>query len=175
MDSIRQTTKRAFTFNDEQNTSARNATKRIRQESNDEVTPQTRASQQKTNDDYTVGWICAIPTEYVAAQAILDERHNGAEHVAISDQNDYTLGRIGRHNVSIAVLPAGEYGTASAATVASNMMNTFPNIRIGLMVGVGGGAPSKRHDIRLGDVVVSEPQGENGGVLQYDFGKTVQD
>jgi hypothetical protein len=28
-----------------------------------------------THDDYTVGWICAISTEYVAAQAFLDEKH----------------------------------------------------------------------------------------------------
>jgi hypothetical protein len=35
------------------------------------------------------------------------------------------------------------------------MMHSFPNIRIGLLVGVGGGAPSPKHDIRLGDIVVS--------------------
>lgn len=27
-------------------------------------------------EDYTVGWICAITTEYVAAQAFLDEKHD---------------------------------------------------------------------------------------------------
>jgi nucleoside phosphorylase len=42
------------------------------------------------------------------------------------------------------------------------------------MVGIGGGVPSSQHDIRLGDVVVSKPVGELGGVVQYDFGKTVQ-
>jgi hypothetical protein len=26
---------------------------------------------------YTVGWICAVPTEYVAAQEFLDEEHDG--------------------------------------------------------------------------------------------------
>ncbi|KAL5083750.1 hypothetical protein Trisim1_000954 [Trichoderma cf. simile WF8] len=54
------------------------------------------------------------------------------------------------------------------------MLHSFPNIRIGLMVGIGGGAPSSKHDIRLGDVVVSAPRGGNGGVFQYDFGKAVQ-
>ncbi|UKZ58049.1 hypothetical protein TrVGV298_011911 [Trichoderma virens] len=54
------------------------------------------------------------------------------------------------------------------------MLRTFRNIRIGLMVGIGGGAPSRRHDIRLGDVVVSAPRDGRGGVLQYDFGKTIQ-
>jgi nucleoside phosphorylase len=41
------------------------------------------------------------------------------------------------------------------------------------MVGIGGGAPSEEHDIRLGDVVVSRPTGQFGGVIQYDFGKAL--
>ncbi|KAH6960053.1 hypothetical protein BKA56DRAFT_647910 [Ilyonectria sp. MPI-CAGE-AT-0026] len=125
-------------------------------------------------NDYTVGWICAVSTEYVAAQAFLDEEHGGPEHVSPNDNNDYTLGKIGKHNVVIAVLPDGEYGTSRAASVASDMMHSFPNIRIGLMVGIGGGAPSRKHDIRLGDIVVSAPRDGKSGVLQYDFGKTIQ-
>jgi len=125
--------------------------------------------------NYTVGWICAITTEYVAARAFLDEEHEGPESVSEHDNNDYTLGKVGKHNVVIAVLPDGEYGTASAASVASDMRHSFPNIRIGLMVGIGGGAPSRNHDIRLGDIVVSSPRDGKGGVFQYDFGKTIQD
>lgn len=123
---------------------------------------------------YTVGWICAITTEYVAARAFLDDEHDSPATVAFYDSNEYTLGRIGRHNVVIAVLPDGEYGNASAASVAKDMLHSFPNVRIGLMVGTGGGAPSLKHDIRLGDVVVSAPRNGKGGVFQYDFGKTVQ-
>ncbi|KAM0254836.1 hypothetical protein ACHAQJ_006376 [Trichoderma viride] len=130
---------------------------------------------QKANDEYTVGWICAISTEYVAAQAALDEEHERPEHVARGDHNDYTLGRIGKHNVVIAVLPNGEYGTDSAALVARDMLHSFTNIKIGLMVGIAGGAPNERHDIRLGDIVVSAPRDGQSGVLQYDFGKMVQD
>ncbi|KAL5362939.1 nucleoside phosphorylase domain-containing protein [Aspergillus floccosus] len=123
--------------------------------------------------DYTVGWICALSTEYVAAQVILDEEHGAPDYVSDKDNNDYTLGKIGEHNVVIAVLPEGEYGTASAAAVAKDMLHSFPAVRIGLMVGIGGGAPMK-HDIRLGDVVVSAPRDGTGGVFQYDFGKTIQ-
>jgi nucleoside phosphorylase len=124
---------------------------------------------------YTVGWICAITTEYVAAQAFLDEKHKGPEHVSPNDNNDYTLGKVGKHNVVIAVLPDGEYGTSSAGSVARDMLHSFPNVRIGLMVGIGGGAPSQKHDIRLGDIVVSASRDGKGGVFQYDFGKMVQD
>lgn len=38
------------------------------------------------------------------------------------------------------------------------------------MVGIWGGVPGTE-DIRLGDVVVSLPQGAYGGVVQYDFGR----
>lgn len=124
---------------------------------------------------YTVGWICAISTEYVAARAFLDEEHDRPEIVSQNDNNSYTLGSIGRHNVVVAVLPEGDYGTNSAAAVARDMMHSFPNVRIGLMVGIGGGAPSSDHDIRLGDIVVSSPGGRTGSVWQYDYGKTIQD
>ncbi|KAK4064957.1 uncharacterized protein Triagg1_8773 [Trichoderma aggressivum f. europaeum] len=129
-------------------------------------------------NDYTVGWISAITTEYVAARAMLDEIHEGPEMVSTNDSNNYTLGRIGKHNIVIAVLPDGEYGTSSAARVAADLSHSFPHVRFGLLVGIGGGAPSRKHDIRLGDVVVSSPGSSNGfshsGVFQYDFGKTIQ-
>jgi nucleoside phosphorylase len=123
---------------------------------------------------YTVGWICAITAEYVAAQAFLDEHHAGPESLPPQNKNDYTLGRMGRHNVVICVLPLGEYGISSAARVAEDMSHSFPNVRIGLMVGIGGGAPSPQNDIRLGDVVVGIPHNGRSGVIQYDFGKMIQ-
>lgn len=125
-------------------------------------------------NEYTVGWICAVMTEYVAAQSVLDEEHEGPENVAPNDNNTYTLGKMGKHNIAIAALPDGEYGTDTASAVARDMLHSFPNVRVGLMVGIGGGAPSPRHDIRLGDIVVSAPGRDHGGVYQYDFSKTIQ-
>src|SRR5271168_3683807 len=109
-----------------------------------------------------------------AARAMLDEHHNPLQQNS-RDHNTYTLGRIGRHNVILACLPTGVMGTLSAARVANQMLQTFEGIRFGLMVGIGGGVPSEENDIRLGDVVVSQPTGTSGGVIQYDFGKTVQE
>ncbi|KAJ5949947.1 hypothetical protein N7454_001531 [Penicillium verhagenii] len=86
--------------------------------------------------NYVVGWICALMTEYVAAQELLDEEHDGPAFVSSNDTNDYTLGKMGQHHVVIAALPYGEYGTASAANVATNLLHSFPNVRIGLMGGV---------------------------------------
>ncbi|KAL4862435.1 hypothetical protein BDV12DRAFT_203052 [Aspergillus spectabilis] len=124
-------------------------------------------------DQYTVGWICALETEYVAARAFLEKKHSRPEMLSPNDNNHYTLGEIRGHQVVIAVLPDGEYGTSSAAGVARDMVHSFPNIRFGLMVGIGGGVPTK-HDIRLGDIIVSSSRNGRGGLLQYDLGKELQ-
>lgn len=55
--------------------------------------------------------------------------------------------------------------------MATQLKATFKWIRFGLMVGIGGGVPSQKNDIRLGDVVVSQPDQGHGGVIQHDFGK----
>jgi nucleoside phosphorylase len=124
-------------------------------------------------DDYTVGWVCALPVELAAAQEMLDEEHPDLERdPADNDEILYALGSIGGHNVAIVCLPAGRIGTNPAASVATQMRATFKKIRFGLMVGIGGGVPSAEADVRLGDVVVSQPQGKHGGVVQYDTGKT---
>ena len=122
-------------------------------------------------ENFTVGWICALPTEMAAATAMLDEEYERRQIQPSHDQNNYCLGRMGTHNVVIACLPAGVYGTNSAAAVGTRMLSSFSCIRFGLMVGIGGGVPSSKNDIRLGDVVVSKPQGRFGGVVQYDLGK----
>ncbi|THC89018.1 hypothetical protein EYZ11_011538 [Aspergillus tanneri] len=107
-----------------------------------------------THDDYTVAWICALPLEIAAAKIMLDEVHPPLSQTH-ADHNVYTLGSISGHNVVVACLPAGVYGTISASTVVSHLVSTYPNIQFGLMVGIGGGVPSKTVDIRLGDVTVS--------------------
>jgi nucleoside phosphorylase len=126
-----------------------------------------------THEDYTVAWICALPLEAAASKAILDKIHPQLSQ-STGDDNAYTLGEILGHNIVMTCLPLGMYGIVSAATVAAHMRITYPSIRFGLMVGIGGGVPSTKNDIRLGDVVVSKPTGDLGtGVVHYDYGKTV--
>ncbi|KIW64874.1 hypothetical protein PV04_07178 [Phialophora macrospora] len=111
--------------------------------------------------DVHVGWICAVQTEYVVACELLDEEYPPLASTSQHDNNTYTFGRMNKHNVVIACLPKGKYGISSAASVAKDMRRSFPSIRFGLMVGIGGGAPSEKNDIRLGDVVVSLPTIQN--------------
>ncbi|EED18087.1 conserved hypothetical protein [Talaromyces stipitatus ATCC 10500] len=125
-----------------------------------------------SRNEFQIGWICALPIEAAAAIQMLDENFGILQEQERTDTNTYNLGRIDRHYVVIACLPDGQYGATSATTVANNMMRTFSDsLRIGLMVGIGGGAPSANYDIRLGDIVVSRPEGSHGGVIQHDMGK----
>ncbi|KAL2832933.1 hypothetical protein BDW59DRAFT_180525 [Aspergillus cavernicola] len=94
---------------------------------------------------YTVGWICALQKEYVAARAFLDKKHSQPETLSPNDNNHYTLGEIKGHQVVIAVLPDGEYRTSAAAS-----------------------------DVRLGNIIMSLSWNGHGGLLQYDFGKELQ-
>ncbi|KAI8681950.1 hypothetical protein NCS55_00448800 [Fusarium keratoplasticum] len=48
------------------------------------------------------------------------------------------------------------------------MLDTFPSIKFGLMVDIGGGIPP---EARLGDVVFSPATGQYPGIVQWDFGK----
>jgi nucleoside phosphorylase len=157
--------------------------------------------QQLSHEDYTIGWVCALPkTELVAAATMLDEEHRILPTADPRDANTYLLSRIGDHNVVIACLPAETTGKVSAATVAKDMLRSFPSIRCGLMVGISGGVPYQAQeqlngdanregdsddesepdteeiqDIRLGDVVVGLHSKSTEAVVQYDFGKSLQE
>ncbi|KNG84003.1 hypothetical protein ANOM_007784, partial [Aspergillus nomiae NRRL 13137] len=129
-----------------------------------------------SHNDFTVGWLCALSIELTASRGMLDEIYPDLDQ-AEGDDNIYTLGRIKEHNIVIACLPAGTTGTTPASKQAADMLRTFPRIRFGLMVGIGGGAPCANklptEDIRLGDVVVSTPDKALGGVVKYNHGKVV--
>ncbi|KAF5010322.1 hypothetical protein FDECE_3527 [Fusarium decemcellulare] len=90
------------------------------------------------------------------------------------DDYVFQAGDVCGHNVIIATLPAGqEYGTGSAAALASQVKRFFPNLWFGLLVGVAAGLPnlSRNRDIRLGDVLVGVSEGESAGLVAFDLGK----
>ncbi|KAH8194444.1 hypothetical protein TruAng_011388 [Truncatella angustata] len=125
--------------------------------------------QAKTHKDYTVAIVCAIEFEMSAVRYMLDEEH-GRLPSRQGDSNDYIVGQLCGHNVVLAWLP-GNQGKSAAAIVATNLDRTFPFIKWRFIAGIGGGVPSVSNDIHLGDVVVSMPEGQYGGVVQYDLGK----
>lgn len=130
--------------------------------------------------DYTVAWIAPLEIEAQAALHLLDERHRGRFPVGRGDDYVFHAGVMGGHNIVIATLPAGqEYGTGSAAALASQVKKFFPNLWFGLLVGVAAGLPDLSRipirDIRLGDVLVGLPDGESAGLIAYDLGKETED
>ncbi|KAL7800883.1 nucleoside phosphorylase domain-containing protein [Trichoderma afarasin] len=124
-------------------------------------------------ESYTVGLLCRLPSALCAARALLDEEHEPLPSKD-GDDNSYFLGKMGKHNV-VLVFPE-PYGMNPVVPAVTSLIRTFPNIRFGLMVGLGGGVPKlpnsdPRQDIRLGDVVVSWATNKLGGVIQYDVVK----
>jgi hypothetical protein len=123
--------------------------------------------QKLVHDAYTVGWVCVLTCELNAARALLDEEHEPLPPTE-KDDNSYVLGRMAGHNVVIAFTGSGAYGTNAAAQTVMHLVQSFRNIRFGLMVGVGGGAPKRPDrndplkDVRLGDVVVGTSKGGHG-------------
>ncbi|KAI8634366.1 pfs domain-containing protein [Xylariaceae sp. FL1651] len=132
------------------------------------MTPNQTKRNAKTYEAYTVAVVCAIEFEMSAVRYMLDEEHQRLPNKP-GDSNRYIFGRLSGHNIVLAWLP-GIQGKSVAAIVATNLDRTFPYIRWRFLTGIGGGVPGTR-DVRLGDVVVSMPDGRHGGVVQYDLGK----
>lgn len=118
-------------------------------------------------DEFHVAIICALPSEADAVTLLFDQfwdedgdqfgRTNG-------DNNTYITGRLGKHNVVLAVLPG--MGTNSAASATANLRSSYGSLRLVFLVGICGGVPRiADDDVFLGDVVVSK------AIVQYDFGR----
>lgn len=125
-----------------------------------------------TRQDFEIAIICALPLEYDAVALLFDQfwDQNGDLYGRASgDHNNYTTGRIGKHNVVLALLP--HMGKANAAGAAASIRSSY-GIRLALLVGICGGVPRPRHyddEILLGDVVISKT------VVPYDFGRQYPD
>ncbi|KAF2715870.1 purine and uridine phosphorylase [Polychaeton citri CBS 116435] len=131
----------------------------------------------RTITDYQIGIICALPRERTAMEHMLDGDPHPDIVVPSGDQNIYTFGNIGHHDIVVASLGAGTYGTVSAAGVANDLRRSFPHLKYGLMVGIAGAMPrpdSEDGDVRLGDVVVGCVNGVPS-VINYALGKSTVD
>ncbi|KAI0378933.1 purine and uridine phosphorylase [Hypomontagnella monticulosa] len=129
-------------------------------------------------EDYHIVWIAPLDIEARAALHMLDHRHAGKFPTSRGDDYVFQAGDMCGHNVVIATLPAGqEYGTGSAAALASQAKRFFPNFWFGLLVGIAAGIPDLQRtpprDIRLGDVLVALPDVDSSGTVAYDLGRDI--
>lgn len=122
----------------------------------------------------TVGILTALPMEAAAVRLMLDdlEKAIGQGRGARQYWTGTMPGEGGMHQVVVALMP--DMGNNSAAIAATNLIHHFPTVKHLIMCGIAGGVPNNskpEHDVRLGDVVVSD----RGGVVQYDFIKEKPD
>lgn len=113
--------------------------------------------------EITIGIVTALPEEYHAVKAILENVEDLCE-----DQFYYTIGQIkvrdnsggGYHKVALNV--PSKMGNNGASIIASHLTRTFTEVKYLFMVGIAGGMPQH---VKLGDIVVAKK------IVQYDFGK----
>lgn len=128
---------------------------------------QSGPTQPLSREDFQVAILCALPLEVDAVEATFDKDWDDEVldgppiDKAAGDLNYYSTGAIGSYNVVVAILPG--MGTKDSAGVATALRMSFPNIKLGLVVGICGIVPGD--DRILGDVVISD------GVVQIDFGR----
>lgn len=123
--------------------------------------------QPRHREDFQVAIICALALEYDAVSLLFDQFWDEDDEPygrAQGDTNIYTTGRIGNHNVVLALLP--NMGTASGAGSAASFRSSYSGMKIAFLVGICGGVPGAGQDeVLLGDVVISKT------VMQYNLGR----
>lgn len=124
-------------------------------------------TQPASRDEFRVAIICALTVEADAIVLLFDQFWDEEGDIfgrADGDNNSYITGRLGKHNVVLAMLPV--MGTNSAASATASLRSSYGSLRLVFLVGICGGVPRiEDDDVFLGDVVVSK------AIVQYDFGR----
>jgi nucleoside phosphorylase len=109
--------------------------------------------------------------------ALLDEKHEPPSDFQVLGSKflvNFTFGSIKNHHVMIASTMAPGCQRVPAARLAAlleDKMHTYS-----IVLGTAGGKFDKlSKDIRLGDVVISKPKGQHGGVVEWDVGTEQED
>ncbi|KAH7304549.1 hypothetical protein B0I35DRAFT_149874 [Stachybotrys elegans] len=128
--------------------------------------------------DYHVAWIAPVSDlELLPSRLMLDEEHEAPDYDTAYDDNIYNCGTLAGHNVVIATCPPGMTGNVNAGRVTGSMFKTFTNLRMAVLVGIGGGIPRAHEsddpteNVHLGDVVVGWPGDGGPACIYYDFGR----
>jgi nucleoside phosphorylase len=106
----------------------------------------------------TIGIVTAIPEEYAAMWALLDQP---VERDVPGDPATYVLASVPskseKRNHRVALTLLGATATDAAADGCTHLLRSFPSVAAVLMVGIAAGIPNLRQvtrHVRLGDIVV---------------------
>lgn len=129
--------------------------------------------------DYHVAWISPLAdVELTAARLMLDKEHDTPHFNTHYDENTYICGELNGHTVVIATFALGENGNLNAGRLTGSMFKTFPNIRMAVLVGIGGGIPQPDisedplENIHLGDVIVGWPGDGKPACVYHERGRS---
>lgn len=123
--------------------------------------------------DIHIGLVTALPVEYAALETFLDAV---SDQTARQDPHYYRSGSLPSkdparpHHVVVALQTRD--GTQGAASLCTDMVRSFPHLRVLIMCGIAGGIPrpgDPLRDVRLGDVVVA-----TGGIVDYGHVRRVE-
>ncbi|WYZ37727.1 hypothetical protein EsH8_II_001233 [Colletotrichum jinshuiense] len=122
----------------------------------------------RRREDIQIAIICALPREYDAIILAFDEIWNddGGKLPLLSEYSAlHKTGRIGGHDVVLALLP--NMGTTTAASATATLRTIYTGLQLAVLTGICGGVPSPgtEKEILLGDVVISK------SIVQYDLGR----
>ena len=129
------------------------------------VTDQTAAARETRQP--TIGIVTALPEEFAAMRALLEDGHEEPQDL---DGSTYILGTLPSsiaarpHHVVVTQLT--EAGNSLASAAGTNVSRTFPGVNHVIMCGIACGVPrpdNPRFHVRLGDVVCS-----TWGIVAYD-------
>lgn len=96
----------------------------------------------------------------------------------VDDENTYICGSINGYAVVVATCPEGETGNVNAGRSTGSMFKTFHNIRMAVLVGIGGGIPGpvvsedSLDNVHLRDVVVGWPGDGKPACVYHDRGRS---
>lgn len=138
-----------------------------------DVRDKAYASVKEVTKQYQIGIVTALPKEFAAVRAMMDDLK---EYPVQGDPNTYWVGTIpslpsggcSKNHIVVTSLP--KIGTNIAASVSTNLLRSFLNVRDVLMVGIAGGIPNPKDPekhTRLGDIVVPR----DGRIMQCDMRK----
>jgi hypothetical protein len=100
---------------------------------------------------------------------MLDKQHgDDAPRNRFCGGSWYTLGEAAGHNVVFIMAIADDDQVRELACLSIDLEIHFPNVRACMVISVSTGIPREGHDVRLGDVVVSTPDRQYGGVVNVD-------
>ena len=67
-----------------------------------------------------------------------NKEYNKLKYISLNNNNNYTLGKVGKYNIIIAILPNREYNIFFIVGIIKNILYSFLNIKIGLIISISG-------------------------------------